>query len=153
MEIREITSLTEAEIATVKELLVEVFGVVEEEELIATFANRTSFCLHLAMVEGVPAGFKLGYRHDHETFYSWLGGVRPAFRGRGIGTSLMRAQHAWCVANGFRRVQTRTKNKWRSMLILNLKHGFDIVGAFTDEKGEPKLMLEKRLHSERSGAQ
>ncbi|WP_274519618.1 hypothetical protein [Caenibacillus caldisaponilyticus] len=40
---------------------------------------------------------------------------------------------------------TQTKNKWRAMLLLNLRHGFDIIGTFTDEKGEPKFILQKRL--------
>jgi hypothetical protein len=31
------------------------------------------------------------------------------------------------------------------MLILNIKHGFDVIGTYTDEKGEPKIILEKRL--------
>jgi len=31
------------------------------------------------------------------------------------------------------------------MIILNLRHGFDIIGAYTDEEGEPKLIQGKRL--------
>ena len=31
------------------------------------------------------------------------------------------------------------------MLILNLKHGFDIIGTYTDDFGEPKIILEKKL--------
>jgi hypothetical protein len=33
----------------------------------------------------------------------------------------------------------------RDILILNLRHAFDVVGTYTDEKGEPKIFLEKRL--------
>ncbi|MCL4426117.1 MAG: hypothetical protein M1299_02105 [Firmicutes bacterium] len=32
------------------------------------------------------------------------------------------------------------------MLILNLRHGFDIIGTYTDEKGEPKIILAKSLN-------
>ena len=46
---------------------------------------------------------------------------------------------------GYEVIQTQTKNKWRNMLILNLRHGFDIVGTYTDSKGEPKIILKKRL--------
>ncbi|MBO8157289.1 MAG: hypothetical protein H0Z32_12600 [Bacillaceae bacterium] len=35
--------------------------------------------------------------------------------------------------------------KWKGMLILNLKHGFDVIGTYTDEKGEPKIILRKNL--------
>lgn len=31
------------------------------------------------------------------------------------------------------------------MLILNLRRGLDIIGTYTDERGEPKIILEKRL--------
>jgi hypothetical protein len=31
------------------------------------------------------------------------------------------------------------------MLILNLKYGFDIIGTYTDNKGESKIILEKKL--------
>lgn len=44
-----------------------------------------------------------------------------------------------------KKVQTKTKNKWRDMLILNIKNGFDIIGTYTDDSGEPKIILEKKL--------
>lgn len=31
------------------------------------------------------------------------------------------------------------------MLILNLRHGFDTIGTYTDEKGEQKIILKKQL--------
>lgn len=31
------------------------------------------------------------------------------------------------------------------MIVLNLRQGFDIVGTFTDDRGEPKIILEKYL--------
>ncbi|GMB08267.1 hypothetical protein B1no1_09770 [Thermolongibacillus altinsuensis] len=54
-------------------------------------------------------------------------------------------QHHVGVTLGTKFVRTKTKNKWRNMLILNIKHGFDVIGTYTDEKGEPKIILEKRL--------
>jgi hypothetical protein len=38
-----------------------------------------------------------------------------------------------------------TYNRCRIMLILNLKHGFNIVGLLADKAGEPKIILEKNL--------
>ena len=57
----------------------------------------------------------------------------------------MKLQHDWCSKNSFSVIETRTKNKWKNMLILNLKNGFNIIGTFTNEKGEPKIILEKNL--------
>jgi hypothetical protein len=31
------------------------------------------------------------------------------------------------------------------MLIVNIKHGFDVIGTYTDDKGEPKVILQKTL--------
>ncbi|HEY8343405.1 MAG TPA: GNAT family N-acetyltransferase [Calditerricola sp.] len=45
------------------------------------------------------------------------------YRRRGIATELMKRQHAWCRRHGYQTIRTHTKNKWREMLILNLRHG------------------------------
>ncbi|WNS77324.1 hypothetical protein RRV45_10165 [Bacillus sp. DTU_2020_1000418_1_SI_GHA_SEK_038] len=42
-------------------------------------------------------------------------------------------------------VQTKTMNKWRNMLVLNIKNGFDVIDTYTDEKGIHKIILEKNL--------
>lgn len=99
----------------------------------------------VAFDEEKAVGFKIGYESDFEEFYSWIGGVDPAYRRRGIGSKLMTMQHEWLRKHGYKIVTTQTKNKWRAMLLLNLRHGFDIIGTFTDEKGEPKIILQKRL--------
>lgn len=57
----------------------------------------------------------------------------------------MENQRRWLKENGYHKVRTKTKNKWRDMLILNLKNGFEIIGTYTDEKGEPKIILEKNV--------
>jgi predicted GNAT superfamily acetyltransferase len=90
-------------------------------------------------------GYKIGYERKPGHYYSLLGGVHPDYRRQGIASRLMTLQHEWCKKKGYQSIQTKTKNKWRDMLILNLKHGFDIIGTYTDEKGEPKIILKKVL--------
>jgi len=90
-------------------------------------------------------GFKIGYEEKSDEFYSWIGGVHPNYRKKGIGTELMNMQHRMLIEQGYKTVLTKTKNKWRNMLILNLRHGFDIIGTYTDSKGEPKIILRKSL--------
>lgn len=85
----------------------------------------------------------IGYQDRKTRFYSWLGGVYPEYRGQGIASELVVKQHAWCRSQGYSVVRTQTKNKWRNMLILNLRHGFDVVGTYTNEHREPKIILEK----------
>lgn len=36
-------------------------------------------------------------------------------------------------------------NRWRNMLLLNIKNGFDIDETYTDDNGLHKIILEKRL--------
>lgn len=90
-------------------------------------------------------GYKIGYELDSDTFYSWLGGVNPNYWNHGIGSKLMEVQHEYLRQSGYQAVETKTKNKWRSMLILNIKHGFDVVEAVLDETGEHKITLRKGL--------
>jgi GNAT superfamily N-acetyltransferase len=115
-----------------------------EEEL----SGRPKFLILVALDNDEVVGYKIGYQERKARFYSWYGGVYPEYRRQGIASELMLRQHEWCKSQGYRVVRTQTKNKWRSMLILNLRHGFDVVGSYTDEKGESKIILEKRLLSE-----
>ncbi|WP_325100945.1 GNAT family N-acetyltransferase [Metabacillus niabensis] len=85
----------------------------------------------------------MGYELKADTFYSWLGGVAPKYQKHGIGTKLMEMQHQWIKENGYSYVQTKTMNKWRSMLILNIKNGFDVIDTYIDKKGLQKIVLEK----------
>jgi predicted GNAT superfamily acetyltransferase len=112
-----------------------------EEELCA----RPSFLILVATDNEQVVGYKIGYQDRKSRFYSWLGGVHPEHRRQGIASELMLRQHEWCKKQGYVVIRTQTKNQWRNMLILNLRHGFDVVGTYTDERGEPKIILEKRL--------
>lgn len=94
-------------------------------------------------------GCKIGYAWQQDisarsTFYSWLGGVAPAYRGLGIAGELMRRQHEACRAAGYVVVRTHTYNQWRDMLILNLRHGFQITGTQPGKHGLT-IVLEKAL--------
>jgi GNAT superfamily N-acetyltransferase len=80
-----------------------------------------------------------------DEYYSWRGAVSPEHRKSGIGSSLMVSQHSWCKDYGYKRIQTRTRNKWKEMLILNLRHGFFIAGTILDERERLKIILEKEL--------
>ncbi|GAB3173867.1 GNAT family N-acetyltransferase [Telluribacter humicola] len=90
-------------------------------------------------------GFKMGYRRKTGHFYSWLGGVLSEYRKQGIASELMQRQHSWCQQNGYHTIRTQTMNRWRSMLILNIRYGFDVVGIVATPGQEPKIILEKRL--------
>ncbi|WP_188558847.1 GNAT family N-acetyltransferase [Hymenobacter glacieicola] len=98
----------------------------------------------LAWADAQLVACKLGYERKPGHYYSWLGGVHPDFRRRGLAQELMRQQHAWGQQQGYRSIRTQTLNRWRSMLVLNLRMGFDIVGTVQGERGLT-LVLEKSI--------
>ena len=89
--------------------------------------HRVSLAL-VAFWEGQLAGFKVGYQSElPETFYSWMGGVRAEFRGKGIATALAEEQERWAKAQGFTSVFFKTRNRFNEMIQFGIKRGFKIV--------------------------
>jgi ribosomal protein S18 acetylase RimI-like enzyme len=125
------------------ELHTSIFG--EPDDLAGRMKEKPKLRIDAAIDGKKVVGYKIGKALNREQFYSWLGGVDADYRNQGIASKLMEQQHLYITESGYKAVQTHTKNKWRSMLILNIKHGFDIIGTYTDNEGEPKIILEKKL--------
>ncbi|GAB2792111.1 GNAT family N-acetyltransferase [Rhabdobacter roseus] len=123
----------------------QLFSGDRREDLEAEMAAMPQLLVLLALDKELLVGYKLGHPRKPGHFYSWLGGVHPNYRQRGIASTLMQRQHAWCREQGYHTIRTQTMNRWRAMLILNLRHGFDIVGLIS--RAEPVLILEKKLLS------
>lgn len=132
--------VTEAVVSMAREL----FGPAPEPGTAAVMARRHGLLVQTAWDGAEAVGFKMGYQRNPGGFHSWLGGVREGWRGLGIASRLMAAQHAWCAAHGYRTVRTHSRNKWRTMLGLDLKHGFEIVGTVLEDEGL-EIVLEKKL--------
>lgn len=144
MEIKSFTSLPDQNLLQgILQLHESLFG--ETSNLVQKMKSKPKLLILVALDENRVAGYKIGYELDSDKFYSWLGGVSEHYRNQGIASQLMKIQHAFLKDQGYRTVQTKTKNKWRNMLILNLKHGFNVIGTYTDEKGTSKIILEKNL--------
>ena len=107
--------------------------------------DKPNLLVILAVDKEQVVGFKLGYEHPDGVFYSWLGGVHPTFQQQGIAKTCMDMQHTWCKQMGYTRVRTYGRNEKRTMLIVNLKAGFNIMSTFIDEKGRHKIVFEKAL--------
>jgi GNAT superfamily N-acetyltransferase len=135
---------SEAAQGTVLRLYEAVFGAPPDASALDRLEKQSGWLLVLALDANQQAvGFKLGYRDDPETFYSWLGGVLPEARGHKLGHRMMTAQHDWCRAKGYRKIRTNTLNQWRKMLILNLNSGFDIIGTEPGSRGLKILMMKE----------
>lgn len=125
------------------ELHKDIFGT--SDDLINKMASKPQLLVITAMDGKKVIGYKIGYAIDNNKFYSWLGGVDPNYRKHGIASMLMEKQHQYLKENGYKVVQTKTMNKWRNMLILNIKNGFDVIDTYTDKNGLHKIILEKNL--------
>lgn len=90
-------------------------------------------------------GFKVGYQYDENTLYSWVGGVLSEYRKQGIAQQLMEFQHSAAKEKGYQKVRTKSMNRFKPMIILNLKNGFDIQQVYTNDSGQTKIIFEKRL--------
>ncbi|MFE8699737.1 GNAT family N-acetyltransferase [Cytobacillus sp. FJAT-54145] len=120
-----------------------IFGT--SDDLINKMASKSQLLVVVAMNGPKVIGYKMGYELNNTRFYSWLGAVDVNYRKRGIASGLMEKQHQYLKKHGYSVVQTKTMNKWRNMLVLNIKNGFDVINTYTDEKGLHKIVLEKKL--------
>lgn len=89
--------------------------------------------------------FKIGYAKDDKTYYSWIGAVRKDYRGLGLASELMKAQHKWCQQQGYTQIQTKTRNQFPEMLRLNIKFGFEITDVVHEANGKNKIIMQKTL--------
>lgn len=107
--------------------------------------DKKGFLAFVSIEAGIVTGFKFGYEIEDDTFYSWLGGVHPAYQKQGIASKLMEAQHLECQNRGYKKIRTYSNNAKKAMIITNIKHGFDIIETFIDAKGRHKIVLEKQF--------
>ena len=93
-----------------------------------------------------PVAYKVGYELTARLYYSWLGGVVPEHRNKGLARRLMQQQHKKVQGMGYKAVRTHTHNKYKDMLVLNIRSGFEIVGVLSDSSNpETTIVLDKQL--------
>ncbi len=95
-------------------------------------------------------GFKIGYPKSPTIFYSWIGGVDRDYRQLGIAQQLLTLQEHYATDNGFKILQTKSMNRFKPMMILNLKNGFEITKFYTNSKSQTKIVFEKQLNNSSS---
>lgn len=144
LKLKQTSKVGKAEIKILSHLIKEILGEWDPKWFHSTFDSVKQPFLIVAYVDGKPVGFKLGYEKEKKEFYSWLGGVLPECRGIGIAEDLMKAQHQWCKKQGYKKITTQTQNRFKNMLLLNLKEGFEITGTKQSSTGF-SILLEKKI--------
>ena len=109
------------------------------------FTTQANICSVLAFKKTQLIGFKIGYPVENNTFYSWIGGVNSEFRNIGIGKQLATLQENYAIQKGFSVLKTKSMNRFKPMMILNLKNGFSITKVYTNTNGQTKIVFEKQL--------
>lgn len=98
-----------------------------------------------AYLDGQVCGCKVGYERDGR-FYSWLGGVLPAFRQAGVAAALADRQEAWATEQGYRTIWMKTRNRFSAMLLMAVRRGFRITAILPEEEiVEHRIVLEKSI--------
>lgn len=90
-------------------------------------------------------GFKIGYYYKSDTLYSWVGGVIPSFRKKGVAQQLLTLQHTKAKEKGYAKIRTKSMNKFKPMILLNLKNGFDIDNVYINDSNQKKIIFIKEL--------
>jgi predicted GNAT superfamily acetyltransferase len=109
-------------------------------------ANKSSLIL-VAYANGTAAGFKVGYdKAGDGSFYSWMGGVIPAYRHHHIAKMLAAYQEEWARAQGFKSVIFKTRNRHKAMLMFAISNDFSIMAVEPrDTVAEHRIILGKPL--------
>ena len=101
--------------------------------------------MQVGYVDGQPVAFKIGYRTDEKTFYSWFGGVHPDFRRQGWATRLADMQERHASWAGYEKITMKTRRKREAMLNFAQKRGFVITKVEGESAPNDKIHLEKIL--------
>lgn len=116
------------------------------EEVYAERLNNKPHLILVASLGEKPVGFKAGYERDPDgSFYSWMGGVIPEFRGLKIARRLAEEQELWAKKQGYSSIMFKTRNYLKSMLIFALKNGFNIIDVLKKEQEENHRIILKKI--------
>lgn len=138
--------LSESEFQQIKLIYGRCFLKEPNEEKFKSKLDAHKNFLFLTAYDGDKlVAFKFGYAQDQALFYSWIGAVLPEYRKLGIASELIEQQHQWCRDKKFKKIETRTRNQFASMISLNYKFGFKIIGTQMSQNDDIKIILEKVL--------
>ena len=135
-------------------LVVELYGQIyrparDVEFFRRRYLGRYNPLVLIASLDERPIGFFCGFELKPSVFFSWLFGVMPDFRRRGIASQLMDAVHVWVREHEYDSIRFECHNQHRPMLHLAIEQEYDIVGIRWDpDRGQNLVIFEKVLSSE-----
>ena len=79
------------------------------------------------ITDGKLVGYGIGYEEKGK-YYLWSLAVLPEYRRNGIGSEIIEEQIRLAKEKGYASFLVKTSNRWKEMLRLLLKRGFNIIG-------------------------
>jgi GNAT superfamily N-acetyltransferase len=123
-----------------------IFGDFDSERFVQRLKDQKNSTLFCFFYENELVGFKAGYQTDSDRYYSWLGAVAPKYRKLGVALTLMQHQHDWVKSKNYTWIETKSDNRYKEMMALNLKFGFNITGTESTERAPVvKILFQKKL--------
>jgi GNAT superfamily N-acetyltransferase len=121
-----IESFSRLDLEPLRDLNLALFG---DKRLLYRYDHPDLTAL-MVTVDGIRAGFKIGYGKDGGIFYSAKGGVLPVYRRMGLARKLLNTMMLMAAEAGYHtfRYDTLAK-KHKEMVLLGLTRGFDITSA------------------------
>lgn len=114
------------------------------------YRERLNERLHLILIaesEGLATGFKAGYdRYRNGSFYTWIGGVLPAFRGQQVYQQLTAEMELWAKEKGYEAIELKTRNRLKPMIRFCLANGYYVSGfSGRPNPAESRIYFRKNL--------
>jgi GNAT superfamily N-acetyltransferase len=130
------------EIGLIVELYNDVFNPRQDEDFfVRRFRGRRNVSMLVAMLDDRHVGFVVGFELTPTTYFGWLCGVLPEFRGRGITTQLMQGQEAWAHDNHYDILRFECQNQHRPMLHAAITEGYDLIGIRWDTSSASNVVI------------
>lgn len=79
------------------------------------------------ITDGKLVGYGIGYERKGK-YYLWSLAVLPEYRRKGIGSDVIQEQARFAKERGYASFLVKTSNRWKEMIRLLLKKGFNIIG-------------------------
>lgn len=139
-----IRPVSDEEIVLLHQQIPELFPMESAGEIKRRTQGKNALAL-AAQCEQQDAGYALGYWVTPRQFYYWLGGVKPAFRRQGIGAFLLKELEQRVMAQGGSEISVKSMNRYPAMLILLIRHGYQITALTGDDAERQKIHFMKRF--------
>ncbi|HEV3340048.1 MAG TPA: GNAT family N-acetyltransferase [Pirellulales bacterium] len=138
------------QIPLIAELYRQIYRPVKDAEFFRRrFLGRYNGLRLIATLDELPVGFFLGFELKPSVFFSWLYGVLPDFRRKGIASQLMDAVDTWVADHGYTWIRFECQNEHRPMLHLAIARGYNLVGIRWDpDLGTNLVIFEKEVSPE-----